>query len=83
MTIEVFARRIAASLGWCGFGLLIAAAIFWSTVGDGDEVVRSIHNVAGSIVAVFGVVLLAVSLTLSAGLPARRVDSRADTHAPE
>ncbi len=83
MTIEVFARRIAASLGVCGVVLLIAATIVWSTVGTGDETLHSIHNVPGWVAAVFGVVLLAASLTLSARVLEPPVASRTGIPASE
>jgi hypothetical protein len=80
MTLETFARRLAGSLSFSGFGLLIAAAVCWSTVGDGDPVVHSIHTVGGSALAAFGAVLMTVGLTLAAGVPAAHEDPRTRTH---
>jgi hypothetical protein len=67
MTLESLTQRLAASLALSGAFLLVAALVCWMSVGGGDDVVRSIHNVAGSILAVFGVVFVATGLTLSAG----------------
>jgi hypothetical protein len=73
MTIELFVRRLAGSLGFSGVGLLIAATVFWSTVHEGDvSAVHSVHTVAGSVLAVFGVVMIVVSLALTAGVPVAR-----------
>ena len=69
MTIEDFTRRLSASIALSGLFLLISAFVCWFSVGDGDEVVQSIHNVGGSVLALFGAVFVAVGLVLAAGVP--------------
>ena len=69
MTIEHLARRLGASLVFGGLGLFFAAVVSWSTVGDGGEVVRTIHTVAGSVMAVFGAVTLGIGLAISTAVP--------------
>jgi hypothetical protein len=66
MTIEVFTRRLSASLALSGVFLLVTAFVCWTSIGDGDDVVHSIHNVAGFVLAVFGV---AVGLALATLVP--------------
>jgi hypothetical protein len=69
MTIEDFTRRLGASLALSGVFLLVTAFVCWVSIGDGDGVVHSIHNVAGFVLAVFGVVFVAVGLALGAVVP--------------
>ena len=69
MTIEVFSQRLSASLGLSGVCLLVTAFVCWISIGDGDDVVRSIHHMAGFVLAVFGVVFIAVGLALGALVP--------------
>jgi hypothetical protein len=69
MTLEILTRRLSASLALSGVLLILAALTCWISVGDGDDVVRSIHNVAGSVLAVLGFVFVATGLTLSARVP--------------
>lgn len=69
MTIEVFTRRLSASLALSGVFLLATAFVCWISIGDGDDVVHSIHNVAGFVLAVFGVVFVAVGLALATLVP--------------
>ncbi len=71
MTIEDFTRRLGASLALSGVFLLVTAFVSWISIGDGNGVVHSIHNVAGFVLAVFGVVFVAVGLALSAVVPPR------------
>ena len=71
MTLESFARRLGVALGFSGLGVWAAAAVCWSSVGDAGPVVHSIHTVAGSCLAVFGAVLIAIGVTISSGVPPR------------
>jgi hypothetical protein len=68
VTIELFARRVSAALALSGSGLLLAALIFWFNAGSAG-VVHSIHMVAGSAVALFGVVLIIIGLAISTAIP--------------
>jgi hypothetical protein len=68
MTTGLFARRVGAALVLGGLGLLLAATIVWSTVGDGGEVVQSIHSVAGSVLAAVAVVLTGIGITVSTAI---------------
>lgn len=69
MTIEAFTRRLSASLALSGVLLLAAAVVCWLSIGDGNDVVHSIHNVAGSVLAVFGIVFVAIGLALAVLVP--------------
>jgi hypothetical protein len=61
MSIEDFTRRLSTCLAFSGLFLLVAAVACWAT-GDGQGVVNSVHNVGATILAAFGVVLVAVGV---------------------
>ena len=69
MTIEDFTRRLSTSLALSGVFLLVTAFACWISIGDGGGVVHSIHHVVGFVLAVFGVVFVAVGLALSDVVP--------------
>lgn len=71
MTIELFARRFGASLMYSGVGLFVAAVVCWASVGDGGTVVHSIHTVAGSVLAVLGLVAISTGFAISAAVPSQ------------
>ena len=72
MTIELFARRLGASLAVGGMGLVVAAIMCWATVGtDSGEIVHTTHRLVGWVLALFGAIMTATGLALLAGPPKR------------
>jgi hypothetical protein len=71
MTIERFARRVGATLAFGGLGLIVGAVFCWATIGGGGQIVRSIHMVAGWVLAVFGAVTTASGIAISAAVPSQ------------
>jgi uncharacterized membrane protein YedE/YeeE len=69
MTLEVLVRRMGVSLALSGLFLWLSAVVCWMSVGDGNDVARTVHNVTGWALAVLGSVLVAIGLVLSARLP--------------
>jgi uncharacterized membrane protein YedE/YeeE len=69
MTLEVFVRRMSVSLALSGLFLWLSAVVCWMTVGDGNDVARTVHNVTGWALAVLGSVLVAIGLVLSPRMP--------------
>jgi hypothetical protein len=67
MTIDLLTRRMGTSLGLGGAFLVLAGFVCWVT-GNGEDVVESVHHVAGFVLAAFGLVFIASGLTLSAGV---------------
>ena len=74
MTLEVLVRRMSVSLALSGLFLWLSAAVCWLTVGDGNDVARTVHHVAGWSLAAFGTVLVALGLALSARTPPAAAD---------
>jgi hypothetical protein len=74
MTLEVFVRRMSVSLALSGLFLWLSAFVCWMSVGDGSDVARTVHNVTGWALAVFGSVLVAIGLVLSARMPAAEAE---------
>jgi hypothetical protein len=55
MTIEILAQRLSAALALSGGFLVAVAVACWLTVGNGSSnVIRSIHDVGGLILASLG-----------------------------
>ena len=73
MTFEGFINRLSASLALGGGLFLVVAVICWMS-GGGNEAVRSIHNVGGSMLACFGVVMLGAGFAFAA-MPATRTEA--------
>jgi len=69
MTLDDFVRRLGASLALSGLFVVLSAVVCWTTVGGGSDVAHTVHNMAGWVLAVFGAVLIAVGLALSAAVP--------------
>lgn len=65
MTIEILAQRLSAALALSGGFLVAVAVACWLTGGDGSNVIRSIHDVGGLILAALGVILVAFGAMLA------------------
>lgn len=59
MTIELFVRRLGASLILGGVGLVAAAVLCWASIGEGGEVVHSLHVLVGWVLFLFGIIVTA------------------------
>jgi hypothetical protein len=46
----------------------------WASVGDAGTVVHSIHTVAGSVLAVLGLVAISTGFAMSAAVPSAQAD---------
>jgi hypothetical protein len=79
MTIERFALRVGISLMVAGGFLLVAATFCWATVGDGGEVVHSIHAVGGWMFLVFGLVMIGLGIAIVSAVPSNALRAATST----
>jgi len=79
MTIERFALRVGISLMVAGGFLVVAATFCWATVGDGGEVVHSVHAVGGWIFLVFALVIIGMGIAVVSTVPAGSIRTMTST----